>query len=156
MENKSIVENWNEGKLLGCKDCYVNKSGTVILLETLVIEVNSKKLYHCNPFCDTTVENLQKYNQDLWSEYSVFTNVVQTENGDLIFGGEGEMGNEGCIISTTKDKKFNWSLFFKTSNPFYKLELIASELYAYSSCDLVYIVNIKTQNIISIKECFWR
>ncbi|WP_281323357.1 hypothetical protein [Flavobacterium aestivum] len=151
-----ILKKWEEQKILGGLNCFVNNKGEVILLDCFCYKTDNEQFNSCTPFCDTKIENLEKYNNELWTQFDVFTNKVETEDGDMIFGGEGEMGNEGFIVCTNKDNDFIWSLFFLNSNPFYKLELINNEIHAFSSLDLVYKINLKKPENINISHYKWR
>jgi hypothetical protein len=66
------------------------------------------------------------------------------------------MGNEGFIACTDKDNSLNWAMFFVNSNPFYKIEIIKDIIYAYSSLDLVYQVDIHSLEKITIEHKEWR
>jgi hypothetical protein len=151
-----ILKKWEEQTIFGGINCFANNKGEVILLNCLSFIKDNEKSNFCVPLCDTKIENLEKYNNDLWTQFDVFTNKVETDNGDIIFGGEGEMGNEGFVVCTNKNNEFIWSLFFLNSNPFYKIELINNEVHAFSSHDLVYKINLNNPENITISHCEWR
>ena len=98
--------------------------------------------------------SLEKYNDDIWSEVDISTEKIHYNN-DIIFGGEGSMGNEGFIACTDKNNVLNWAIYFTNSNPFYKIEMIDDKICAYSSYDLVYQIDIQNLEKITIehKEC---
>ncbi|MDJ1469674.1 hypothetical protein QNI19_11820 [Cytophagaceae bacterium DM2B3-1] len=153
--DKSIIQHWNEQEIVGGLDCLVNKDGSVVLFSCYVRDENEKQLNFCIPFCDTTVNSLEKYNKDLWTQIDIFTNKWQTETGDTIMGGEGSMGNQGFIVCVDTNNDFKWSLFFLNSNPFYQISVVNNELYAQSSYNLLYKINLKDPSIIQIEPKEW-
>ncbi len=155
MEN-NIIKHWNNQEILGGIDCLAKNDEKVILLNCYTSIINGKERSYCSPLCKTTVESLEKYNKQLWALFDVFSNTAIAENGYVIVGGEGEMGNQGFIACTDSNNNFIWSLFFLNSNPFYKIEIIGNEIKAFSSSDLVYKFNLQKPEIIEIENLIWR
>ena len=153
---KDAIIKWGEEKVLGGINCFVNQEGRVIILNCNRRIVKEKEFHSCIPLCDTTIESLEKYDDDLWSEFDVFTNKVITDNGEIICGGEGQMGNQGFITCTNSNNEFIWSLFFVDSNPFYKINIEGNEVHAFSSYNLVFIINLKKPWIVKIEKKMWQ
>jgi hypothetical protein len=149
-----FTTHWNQNELIGI-DCILKNDETVIILNCYSVGQGENKKHYVFPLCETTVQSLEKYNDDIWSEFDIFTEKMPY-NDDIIFGGEGSMGNEGFIACTDKNNSLNWAIFFVNSNPFYKIEIIDNIIYAYSSLDLVYKVDIHNLEKITIEYQEWR
>jgi hypothetical protein len=151
---KLVSTHWSQNELIGI-DCILKNDGTVIILNCYSVGQGENKKHNVFPVCETNVHSLEKYNDDIWSEVDIFTEKV-SYNDAIFFGGEGSMGNEGFIACTDKDNGLNWAIFFVNSNPFYKIEIIEDIIYAYSSLDLVYQVDIHSLEKITIEHKVWR
>lgn len=149
-----ISTHWNQNELIGL-DCILKNDGTVIMLNCYSVGQGENKKHYVFPLCETTVHSLEKYNDDVWSAFDIFSEKIHHED-DIIFGGEGSMGNEGFIARTTKDNVLKWAIYFTNSNPFYKIKIINDIIYAYSSLDLVYKVDIHNLEKITIEYQEWR
>ena len=118
MKPHPIIQNkWRESFVLGY-DCIAYGDGSVVFASAYTSydpNTYETKLYW-TPLCDTTVESILKYNDDIWTEVDFFRHPFDFEGQRIVFG-DGGMGNEGYIASTTPDGDLNWSMFFTNSNP---------------------------------------
>lgn len=126
-QNK-IQDKWKAGQILG-HDCLVFASGKIVMAQVLSEEnPNDGCLKHFwVPLCDTELEKIEIYNEDIWTCYDIFHGSLELEEQRIVFG-DGAMGNEGFIASTTKDGSLSWSLFFTFSNPIVKAEIHSNKL----------------------------
>lgn len=144
-----IQEKWKQGYLPGIDG--------VIMGEGEIIIGNVYRCYDPNngetkqfwfPLCDTIIESIEKYDDDIWVEVDVFHGAFEYENQKFVFG-DGAMGNEGYIASTTMYGELNWAIFFKFSNPIHKAEVKDKHLICYG--DSGTIIQINLNNITKIK-----
>jgi len=126
-----IQEKWKEGFVLGY-DCITFGNGKVVIGEHYRTENpnNGERKQYWSPLCDTSLDKIEKYNEDIWTEIDVFHGAFEYRNQKIVFG-DGGMGNEGYIASITKNNELNWSIFFTFSNPIHKAEIIEKELICY-------------------------
>ena len=147
--HKKIQEKWKQGYLPGY-DCITYGDGTITFANTYSLtdpEAKKSKRYWF-PLCDTTLENVIKYDEDIWTECDIFHGAFEYENQKIVFG-DGAMGNEGYIASTTLSGELNWAIFFTFSNPINKAEVINEHLICYG--DTGTIIEIDLTNISKIK-----
>lgn len=148
MQNK-IQEKWKKGFLPGM-DCITHGNGKITMGNTyVVLDSETKKTKrHWFPLCDTTLEDIVKYDADIWTEIDIFHGAFEFEKQKFVFG-DGAMGNEGFIASTTLNGDLNWAIFFTFSNPISKAEVTDNHLICYG--DTGAIININLNNITEIK-----
>ncbi len=147
--HKKIQEKWKQGYLPGF-DCITYGNGTMTIANTYTVihtETNKSKRYWF-PLCDTTLEGIQKYDEDIWTECDIFHGAFEYKNQKFVFG-DGAMGNEGYIASTTLAGELNWAIFFTFSNPINKAEVIDKHLICYG--DTGAIIKMDLNNITKIK-----
>lgn len=145
-------EHWDKEELIGINSL-IRNDGSVVILNCYSVFSENTKTHHCFPVCETTTESLEKYNDDIWSQFQIFTEIAT--NDFIYVGGEGAMGNEGILACLDKDKSPIWALFFENSNPFYKLEIVGGLLEAVTSLDLKYQINLEFPEKIKISHCEW-
>lgn len=150
-----ILSKWMNNELLSL-DCILKFTGEVILLNNYTITDNGNTQYYSKPFCETSIESLEKYNKEIWTPVEVFTDKVQDTMGRLYYAGEGGMGNEGFVVCTDEFDNFQWAMFSKVSNPFYKIEIENNSLNVFSSYDLKYQIDIYYPELITIHKSYWR
>jgi len=115
-----IQKHWQQEKIIGI-NAIVFKNGhtTPIDIESISIKnapQTFNKKYQITISKKITLENLTT---DIWSEFQLYGQMILPDNSKILFG-EGEMGNEGCIIKVDAYENFEWSLFSTESNPFIK------------------------------------
>jgi hypothetical protein len=147
MDNQ-LSAHWLNNELPGI-NCVIKSTGEIILLNAYTNEEGKPYAF---PLCETTIESLVKYNEDIWTEIQVFARITNTKTGDIFCCGEGAMGNEGFIACTSSANHFIWGVFFEHSNPFSKLTFHENELRAYSTSDYVYIIDLNNPECIQIEE----
>lgn len=126
-----IQQKWKQGFLLGY-DCIVYASGNIVIGESYSAynPNNGETKRYWSPLCDTTLEKIEKYNDDIWTECDIWHGSFEHQGQKIVFG-DGGMGNEGYIASTTLNGELNWSIFFTFSNPICKVEIIEGKLICY-------------------------
>ncbi len=151
-----IQEKWNNGFVLGY-DCLTFGNGEVVIgnFYSTYDPNNGEIKQYWSPICDTTLDKIQKYNEDIWTPVEVFHGSFSS----VIYGkqtfvfGDGSMGNEGYIASTTLKGELNWSMFFTFSNPIHKAEIIEGKLICYGdtgtkiTIDLNELTKVKVEHL---------
>ncbi|WP_285398408.1 hypothetical protein [Lysinibacillus sp. fls2-241-R2A-57] len=147
--NGVIQNNWKNNQLPGV-DGIICISGKVIIMDSYeVIDGNTSK-YFINPICETSLESIMSFNEDIWCEIEKHPQVQQ-HNDKIFICGEGGMGNEGFIANVDMNNNLIWAFFSTDSNPFNKLELEDNLLKAYSTSGLIYVININKPEEMTIK-----
>ncbi len=152
-QNK-IQDKWKRGLVLGY-DCIVFANGEIVIGNVYRTKNpnNGEIKQHWFPLCDTTLEKIEKYDDDIWTVCDIFHGSFEFENQKIVFG-DGGMGNEGYIASTNLNGELNWSIFFTFSNPICKAEIVKDQLICYGdtgtriSIDLNELTNIKVDHVI--------
>ncbi len=149
MTNKTQAK-WKESFVLG-QDCIAYGDGRVTLGSTCsLLDPNTDTTTrYWSPLCDTNVEGLEKYDQDLWTEVDIFHGAFEFENQTFVFG-DGGMGNEGYVASITADNQLNWSIFFTFSNPIIKAEVVGRKLVCYGDTGVVIEIDLDELTSISV------
>ena len=155
MRNESILkiqEKWKEGFVLGY-DCVTFADGTIVMADTYQTydPNNGVTKRYWSPLCDTTLEKIEKYNTDIWTACDVFHGSFEHENQRFVFG-DGAMGNEGYVASTTRNGELNWSIFFTFSNPICKAKIVDHQLVCHGDTGLVLTVDLSNLTNIQIEE----
>lgn len=75
---------------------------------------NHRHIY-CSAQCDTTIESIEKYNEDCWTIVDAWVCIDYLDG--KIYAGDGQMGNEGFIARTDADDNLIWGVFFEDTNP---------------------------------------
>lgn len=118
-----IQKKWKAGLLPGI-DCILFGDGTIIIgncYSFIDSKTNRKKRYWY-PLCDTTIESVEKYEPDIWTNIEIWHGSFEYENQIIVFGA-GSMGNEGFVASTNNNGELNWGIFFTFSNPIQQTEV---------------------------------
>ncbi|QYS90040.1 hypothetical protein [Flavobacterium davisii] len=147
-------EHWMNEQLIGI-NCLQKNDGTIIIFNCFSYSTENKKQHFCVPVCDTTVESIEKYNDDIWTYFEKFSNEIIIDNKFKIYGGEGSMGNEGFIACVDLSDNLLWAIFLTDSNPFYKIEFENNQILAYSSNNLLYKINFSHPERIDIEYKEW-
>ena len=135
MMNDLVLNHWlNESSLPGV-DSVAFRNDNIVILNCYRNEEGKEFAF---PFCDTSIKDLIKYDEDIWTQVQTFAQTEDVASGFIYIGGEGGMGNEGFIACLDSDRLFVWSVFFEHSNPFEKLELDAEHIYAFSTSGKTY------------------
>ena len=148
-----IQHQWEKGLLPGF-DCIVYKNGNVTIANTYEVkDSNSQKSKrYWFPLCDTTIDSVENYDDDIWTNVDIYKGAIDFQNGKIVFG-DGSMGNEGFITSTDKNNKLNWAIFFTFSNPIIKAEITNDELICTSDATTI---SIQLKNLTKISvELKW-
>ncbi len=126
--NTEIQKKWKEGFVVGY-DCIAYGSGKITIANIYSeIETETKQYkYSWVPLCDTTLEGLEKYEEDIWTPIDIYRGSFTHKSKTIVFG-DGAMGNEGFVASINEDKSLEWSIFFTFSNPIIKAEVDDNEL----------------------------
>lgn len=129
-ENLNYIQNkWQDGFLPGI-DCILYSDGTVIIGNYYSQTDNNNNKHHWYPLCDTSINSLEKYEQDIWTNIDVYKGAFEYENQKIVFG-DGAMGNDGFVASVKPAGELNWAMFFTFSNPIYKVEVDDNLLICY-------------------------
>ncbi|WP_138751367.1 hypothetical protein [Paenibacillus sinopodophylli] len=149
--NNSIAEHWNlvERELPGI-NCIIFPDGVLTLLNCYSIyDPNTKERKKiCSPLCDTTIDSIAKYNVECWTIVDAWVSI-DYQNGK-IYGGDGQMGNEGYIACTDAEDRLVWGIFFENSNPIKSLEIKDNILIAINEHTELQI-EINLENLTQIK-----
>jgi len=151
MSQQIVQEHWQNKELLGY-DSIVLGSGEVIIMSGYSVIDGTKKSYFINAVCDTTVESIEKYNDDPWVEITIHPQHIKLENGDTIYCGEGSMGNEGFVALEDKDGNLKWAFFSTQSNPFVGIDLMNDTIRAHSTYERYYNINLLSPENIKISD----
>lgn len=152
-ENRSqqkIQAQWKKSFVLGY-DCIVHSNGKITIANFCRTEnPNGKIKYYWSPLCDTTLADIEKYSEDIWTEVDIFHGAFEYQGQKIVFG-DGGMGNEGYIASIDLKGNLNWSIFFTFSNPIDKAEVVENQLICFGdtgtkiTIDLNQLTNIKIE-----------
>lgn len=146
--NKLVQLHWEEMELPGINSL-IYGNGTLTILNIYSVSSDDGKKYYAFPVADTTIESIEHYNDDVWTEIQPHPNSINTGQFKLSFG-EGGMGNEGFVAMEGKEGLV-WALFSTESNPFISLELTDNYIAAYSDF-IVYKIDIKNPKNITIES----
>ncbi|WP_338551407.1 hypothetical protein [Paenibacillus sp. KS-LC4] len=149
--NMIIAEHWNSEKHeLPGMNGILFPNGTITILNTYsTYNPNTKESeLFCSPLCDTTIESIEKYNNESWTVVDEW--VSMDYQGGKILGGDGQMGNEGFIACTDAEDQLVWGMFFENTNPIKSLELKENILIAINEHSELQI-EINVENLTQIK-----
>lgn len=124
--------------------------GSMILLDikTYYDPNNHERTISCSPLCDTTITSIEQYDSDIWVIVDVWTSVDY--QGGKIYGGDGQMGNEGFIACTDANGCLIWSMFWDETNPIKQLSIKDKMLTAINEHEELKI-EINLDNLVDIK-----
>lgn len=149
--NTFAQEHWNlEKHELPGMNCIVFPNGNVTILNCYsTYNPNSKESnFFCSPLCDTTIESIAKYNVEYWTVVDEWVSMDYQDG--KIYGGDGQMGNEGFIACTDAEDRLVWGMFFENSNPIKNLEIKDNILIAINEHSELQI-EINLENLTQIK-----
>ena len=106
--------------------------------------------------CDTTIESLEYYTTDIWTEVTLTGERLNLGNGEYFEYGEGGMGNEGFIALVNDLGSLIWAIYFVHSNPFFKILIKDRYILGYTSGDLEYKIDMDNLSSITISKVRWR
>lgn len=124
MMNTLIMQHWSaEQRALPGMNGIFLADGTSIMLNihSCYNPNDQTRTLSCSPWCDTTIASLVKYHEDCWTMVDPWTRI-DYEGGSL-YGGDGQMGNEGFIARTDADDRLIWGIFFDVTNPIKSLSV---------------------------------
>lgn len=147
-QEDTIQEHWLNSELPGI-NCLVFSDGSATLLNIYTVNDNAIKKQYAFPVCDTTIESLYIYNDDIWTEIEKSPNDLLLAENVRIVCGEGGMGNEG-FVAKIKGGHLVWALFSTESNPFIRLEATETSVKAYSNTSICYEIDIEDPRQIRI------
>ncbi|GHU65674.1 hypothetical protein AGMMS49983_13770 [Clostridia bacterium] len=150
--NQIIAEHWNKEKHeLPGFNCIVYPNGVVTVLNCCSLPNSQAKecKYFCYPRCDTTIDNIEKYDA---SEWTLVDEWVRIEHeGKIFIGGDGTMGNFGFIAHIGSNDDLIWGICFGDSNPIKELAVNDNTLSAVNEHSEVYI----SVNLSDLTEIIW-
>ncbi|PAD30402.1 hypothetical protein CHH60_16590 [Paenibacillus sp. 7523-1] len=129
--NSLMMKHWSaEQRELPGMNCIAFANGDIIILNISKYynPNNNERTISCTPLCDTTIESIDKYNDDYWTEVDAWTSMDY--QGGKIYGGDGQMGNEGFIACTDANDSLVWGIFLDETNPIKKLSVKGKTLIA--------------------------
>ncbi len=151
MMHPKIQEKWKQGYLPGF-DCITMGEGDIIIgnAYSTYDPNNGETEQYWSPLCDTTLESIEKYNDDIWTEVDIFHGAFEYENQKFVFG-DGAMGNEGFVASTSLNGVLNWAIFFTFSNPIHKAEVKNHHLICYGDSGVIIDIDLNTITKIKVE-----
>jgi hypothetical protein len=152
--NEKIQRKWKEGFVVG-HDCITFSDGRIVVAKTynvILTETGESKRFWF-PLCDTTLEGVEKYDDDVWTPIDIFHGSFIHDEQTIVFG-DGAMGNEGYIASLNAEGDLNWSAFFTFSNPICKAEVTEGNLVCYgdTGCRIKISLNNMTEIEVTHEE----
>lgn len=149
--NHLIARHWHsEERRLPGINCIVFPDGNITILNccSLYDPNNGKKEFFCRPLCDTTIDSIEKYDAAYWTLVDEWSGIDY--RGGRIYGGDGQMGNEGFIACVDSKDDLLWGIFFENSNPIKSLAIKDDTLIAINEHAELRI-EIDLENLTSIK-----
>lgn len=112
-----IQHKWRSGLLPGV-NCILYEDGKVVIANTYTMKDNdtNQSQWYWTPLCDTTIDSLEKYESDAWTNIDIFHGAIKHGEDTIVFG-DGSMGSDGFVASTDKNGQLKWGIFFTFSNP---------------------------------------
>ncbi|MCA9177380.1 MAG: hypothetical protein KDB14_23005 [Planctomycetales bacterium] len=140
--NPTLQKKWREGFVVGY-DCIAFGDGQIVFANSYsAYDPNTHETtLYWTPLCDTTLESLLRYNDDIWTEVDIFRHPLEFDGQKIVFG-DGGMGNEGYVASVSSDNNLNWSMFFTNSNPIIRAEMDGRTIEAYGETGFIARINI--------------
>jgi hypothetical protein len=154
--NNLIMKHWSlEQRELPGINCIAFPNGNIIILniETYYNPTNNERTISCSPQCDTTIDSIEKYNAEHWTMVDAWTSMDY--QGGKIYGGDGQMGNEGFIACTDANDSLVWGIFFDETNPIKKLSVEDKTLIAINEHEDMRI-EINLDTLVDIKMTYLR
>lgn len=151
-----IMKHWSaEQRELPGMNCIAFPTGKIIILNvaTYYNPNNNERKIYCSPQCDTTIESIEKYDAECWTIVDAWTNIDY--QGGKIYGGDGQMGNEGFIACTDANDNLLWGIFFDETNPIKKLSIQDKTLIAINEHEDMRI-QINLDTLVDIKMTYLR
>ncbi|MEK3839126.1 hypothetical protein [Paenibacillus sp. FSL P2-0136] len=130
-----ILKHWTEECELPGINCiaWADGSITILNIETCYDPNTRQRTMRCSPLCDTTIESIVKHNDDPWTIVDAWTSLDY--EGGTIYGGDGQMGNEGFIACTDAGGNMVWAFFSDVTNPIKQLSIEDRTLIAMNEHD---------------------
>jgi len=148
--NTLITDHWSAKRELPGIDCIAFADGNLIMLsiQSFYDPNNHESTISCSPLCDTTIESLLKYDNEIWTLVDAWTSIDY--RGGKLYGGDGQMGNEGFIACSDANDDLQWAIFFSQTNPIKTLRIEDRALLAMNEHDEIRI-EINLDTLIDIK-----
>ena len=146
-----IQTQWKNDRAIGY-DCIAFGDGRIVIANTydvVLTETKEHKRYWF-PLCDTTLEGIEKYDEDIWTCVDVFHGSFSHAGQTFVFG-DGAMGNEGFVASVDADGNLNWSIFFTFSNPIVGAEIDGEHLVCFGETGTVVRIDLRELTQIDVR-----
>ncbi|WP_340026520.1 hypothetical protein MHI24_15690 [Paenibacillus sp. FSL K6-1096] len=145
-----IQKHWTAARELPGINCvaWADGSVTILNIETCYDPNTRERTMSCHPLCDTTIESIVKYNDDPWTIVDAWTSLDC--EGGTIYGGDGQMGNEGFIACIDGGGNLVWAFFSDATNPIKHLHVEDRTLIAINEHEELRI-EINLDNLTEIK-----
>ncbi len=145
-----IQSKWREGFVIGF-DCLAHGDGRVVIAHTYALydPITDVTERFWSPLCDTTLEGMTKYDEDIWTAVDIFHGAFEFEGQKIVFG-DGSMGNEGYVASVGPDNTLNWSLFSTFSNPIIKAEMSDRTIVCHGETGLIITISFDTPTEVKV------
>lgn len=154
MNNKTnyIQSKWEEG-FLPLIDGITFANGDIIIANTYRLTDTQKNTStrYWSPLCDTTIESLEKYEEDIWVCVGIFHGAINYGEGKIVFG-DGAMGSDGFVAHTDKTGNLIWGIFFDFSNPIIRAKITNDKLICMSDNKIEITIQLNDITKISITE----
>lgn len=149
-QTEYIQNKWKSGLLPGI-DCILYGDGKVIIANNYCVKDSDTKQskQYWYPLCDTTIDSLEKYDDDIWTNIDIFHGAIIHGEERIVFG-DGSMGNEGFVASTDENGRLNWGIFFTFSNPIMRVKIENGTLICFSELESEIKINLNELTDISI------
>lgn len=150
--NNLIQDKWKAEEVIGY-DCITYGDGRIIIANTysVIKTETSETVRYWFPLCDTTLEGIQKYDEDVWTATDIYWGGFSSlDHKQTFVFGPGAMGNEGYVASVNNDNTLKWSIFFTFSNPIMSAEIKDSDLLCYGETGCVIKINLNNLTEIEV------
>lgn len=145
-----LQDKWVNNKLIGLDIIFSRKSDireiSIDFIKNNTLSHSYGKEYHLTYNEKTTLNELLKKEDDLWSEIQI-NNKLFIDNKYIFLCGEGEMGNEGFIAKTDMNNNIMWFLYSTTSNPFISIKKEKNKIYFQSTLNFHIVLNLDNDSI---------
>jgi len=100
----------------------------------------------------TFKETLKRYGEE-GTAIEVLGSVIDLENGNVAYCGEGSMGNEGFVAYADKKGKLIWLVFLDFSNPFWSIKIEGANIKATTELECEFTIPLESPEKLSCINC---